>query len=134
MATKCLTQTKASLMAKAINPYLQAQRLLQQPPPQVRQPSLGWHNNRRTIKMMWFLIGLSAGACLGLVAAGLLASSRMDKLREERDQHASAAEELWLLRARIRAVQDRGVTKGKEVVYTIQQPNGRFGKFTLPRV
>ncbi len=84
--------------------------------------------------MMWFLIGLSAGACLGLVAAGLLASSRMDKLREERDQHASAAEELWLLRARIRAVQDRGVTKGKEVVYTIQQPNGRFGKFTLPRV
>ena len=84
--------------------------------------------------MMDILIGLSAGACRGVVAAGLLASRRMDKLREQRDQHASSAEELWLLRARIRAVQDRGVTKGKEVVYNIQQPNGKFGKFTLPRV
>lgn len=84
--------------------------------------------------MMDVLIGMSAGACLGAVAAGWLAASRIAAMREQRDQHASAAEELWLLRARIRAVQDRGVTKGKEVVYNIQQPNGKFGKFTLPMV
>jgi len=39
-----------------------------------------------------------------------------------------------LLRARVRAVQDKGTPTGKDVVYSIQQPNGRYGKFTLPRV
>jgi hypothetical protein len=39
-----------------------------------------------------------------------------------------------LLQARLRAVQDKGIVRGKEVVYSIQQPNGRFGKFTLPLV
>jgi hypothetical protein len=73
--------------------------------------------------MIEFILGVAITAALAYLFT-----------REERDQHASTAEELWRMRARIRAVQDRGVRKGKEVVYTIQQPNGRFGKFTLPKV
>jgi hypothetical protein len=48
--------------------------------------------------------------------------------------NSEAAQKLMLLQARLRAVQDKGIVRGKEVVYSIQQPNGRFGKFTLPLV
>jgi hypothetical protein len=48
--------------------------------------------------------------------------------------NSEAAQKLMLLQARLRAIQDKGIVRGKEVIYSIQQPNGRFGKFTLPLV
>ena len=71
---------------------------------------------------------------LGMAVAVTLAYFYTRRLRVEATLHRTATDELMLLRARLRAVQDRGTPVGKDMVYTIQQPNGRFGKFTLPRV
>jgi hypothetical protein len=80
--------------------------------------------------VIWFAGGFS----VGVVVAAALSANRIRRLQEDATLHKTATEELMLLRARVRAVQDKGKPMGKDVVYNIQQPNGRYGKFTLPRV
>jgi hypothetical protein len=84
---------------------------------------------------LWFIGGAMIGATLGCLAAGLTYASKMRRfVEDEETMNSEAAQKLMLLQARLRAIQDKGIVRGKEVVYSIQQPNGRFGKFTLPLV
>lgn len=83
---------------------------------------------------MWFLAGLMVGGVIGALVVAALAMSRIREVEEDAVLHSTAVTELALIKARIRAIQDKGKPVGRDVMYSIQQPNGRYGKFTLPRV
>jgi len=81
------------------------------------------------------LIYLTSGVVIGGAAVAMLAIPAVNKLRAKVAELSSSSENLMLLRARIRAIQDRAhKLTATEAVYNVQQANGRFAKFTLPRV
>jgi uncharacterized protein YpmB len=81
------------------------------------------------------IIGLIVGAVISWLITSYVAANHFRRfIEDEETMNSEAAQKLMLLQARLRAVQDKGIVRGKEVVYSIQQPNGRFGKFTLPLV
>lgn len=87
---------------------------------------------------MEWIIPLSdfiAGGCVGVVALSLVFvnKSRDYEMQIHVLNESDCAHKL--LKARIRAIQDNGKPINKnEMVYSIQKPNGKFGKFQLPRV
>ena len=83
---------------------------------------------------MWFTSGLIVGIIIGAAIMFAAAMRHIRKVEADAVLHSTAVMELQLLKARIRAIQDKGKPAGREVLYSIQQPNGRFGKFSLPRV
>jgi len=83
---------------------------------------------------MWFIAGLMVGGVIGALGVALVMMPRIRELKEVAIRHSTADMNLILLRARIRAIQDKGKPVGRDVMYSIQQPNGRYGKFSLPRV
>lgn len=83
---------------------------------------------------MWFIAGLVIGGVIGALTVAALAMSRIREVEEDAILHSTAVMELSLLKARVRAIQDKGKVVGRDVMYSIQQPNGRYGKFSLPRV
>lgn len=83
---------------------------------------------------MWFIAGLAIGGVIGALTVAAMAMSRIRQVEEDAVLHSTAVMELTMLRARVRAIQDKGKVMGCEVMYSIQQPNGRYGKFSLPLV
>lgn len=80
-------------------------------------------------------VATSAGACLGAVVMGLLSANRVATAEAHAAAKSRAEDELMLLRARVRAIQENGKPCGKgERIYTVQTPKGRFSKLTLPEV
>lgn len=74
------------------------------------------------------------GGVIGALIVAAMSVSRIREVEEDAILHSTAVMELQLLKARVRAIQDKGKPIGRDVMYSIQQPNGKFGKFTLPRV
>lgn len=83
---------------------------------------------------MWFIAGLAIGGVIGALTVAAMAMSRIREVEEDAVLHSTAVMELALLKARVRAIQDKGKVVGRDVMYSIQQPNGKYGKFSLPRV
>ncbi len=85
--------------------------------------------------MIYYLIATSVGACLGALVMGMLAANRVAAAEAYAAAKSRAEDELMLLRARVRAIQENGKPCGKgERIYTVQTPKGRFSKLTLPEV
>jgi len=79
----------------------------------------------------YFIVGFWLGVC---VIGFFLWKSHL-KLIDEINALQGADDRYNLLAARVRGIQHSGKPVGKaEVQYNVQQPNGKFGKFTLPLV
>ena len=86
---------------------------------------------------MMLSIGLAflTGSCLGALGMTCLYAKRVRVMQEQVNKISNSTSELALLRARIRAIQDKGKPLGKgERMYVVQTPTGRFAKLTLPEV
>jgi len=87
---------------------------------------------------MGVVIGATLAACggafIGFLTASMLASVKISEANNKAD-HVN--EHYNVLKARVRAIQDNGKPTGvgkRERQYSIQKPNGKFGKMFLPEV
>lgn len=87
--------------------------------------------------MEWLipLFAFVAGSCVGLVGMSLVFISKSKDYETQIHALNESDGAYKLLKARIRAIQDNAKPINKnEMVYSIQKPDGKFGKFQLPRV
>lgn len=87
---------------------------------------------------MEWIIPLSAfitGGCVGMFSLALIFIGRAKDYETQIHVLNESDGAYKLLKARIRAIQDNAKPINKnEMVYSIQKPDGKFGKFQLPRV
>lgn len=87
--------------------------------------------------MVWVLIGALCviAFAAGVVTTAYFAAKQLRRENVKLMQATESANGYALLKARIRAIQDNGMAINKyEMKYVIQKPNGKFGKFNLPKV
>jgi hypothetical protein len=84
--------------------------------------------------MLWIVLSGMGGVAFGIVGMFLLMANRVSDAEHRAAAVNGAKAELDYLKARLRAIQHNAKSLKGERIYTVQTPNGRFGKFNLPEV